>query len=707
MHLFRKAPAPVAPKKGPSPADMEKEVYVHIQTFKVNGSVQPAPLHEDLKMITSRIESVQKQIGAMQYMAATYEGGSDVKGASAAKSQVDQLNDELKQYEALKKMISHALQPTSLSSSKRKSVMNPKMRRETIKIALARKALYDYTDPEDSTFSISAGTVATVLDESDAEWTLILSPSNVQGYIPASYLSKQKSSADEGAEEKGDTTTPKEGESAHLSFEVHKALVLFDYTATGPNEMSLTTGEDVTVVSMDDDQWWEGLTDDGREGFFPRAYVELYKNRVAKSNSSESDLLAKVTAKALYAYSGSTSDELSLEEGQIFAVTDRTDKDWWAGELADGQIGFFPSAYVEITAYTPPVFNSSPASPTSPNINSNPVVKKELSKSTSMGTSVATSQNDGTNRTASGNPGLSRSNSSLSNGQKRPSGASFVVTSQALKKETLEELFKKEQEEERLKKEDEEKSKRSATSPSPMTTTSTASATSNTPGRINTVIFNSNNNANQVNNTGRLSASPSYNANQNQNGSPVKQSQDLRARSNTPEQRATIQQSIKTVTSTSATSVKSSRDTVSSQLFEDKETTKKPLSPSGSVSSPPLSSPVSSPSIQKEPSSKSDYENLYAPLSQAIVKFEAALKAKAGTPAPSTGRGGPLPTPGGGGVARGSAIFGGMKAAAASPKPVANTGPTLEEDFAILKNEIMAMKERYERALIDALTSIK
>ena len=53
-------------------------------------------------------------------------------------------------------------------------------------------------------------------------------------------------------------------------------LALYDYVTSIPGELGFKAGERVTVLSKDtgDDPWWEGRTDDGRRGQFPRAYID-------------------------------------------------------------------------------------------------------------------------------------------------------------------------------------------------------------------------------------------------------------------------------------------------------------------------------------------------------------------------------------------------------------------------------------------------
>ena len=47
-----------------------------------------------------------------------------------------------------------------------------------------------------------------------------------------------------------------------------------------------------------------------------------------------------------YSYAANQSDELTIEPGDIINIIDKTDQDWWSGEL-NGSVGIFPASYVQ------------------------------------------------------------------------------------------------------------------------------------------------------------------------------------------------------------------------------------------------------------------------------------------------------------------------------------------------------------------------
>ena len=54
-----------------------------------------------------------------------------------------------------------------------------------------------------------------------------------------------------------------------------------------------------------------------------------------------------VKAAAMYPYVAGNPDELSFEEGDVLAIVDRSEHDWWKVEK-DGKIYVVPAAYLEV-----------------------------------------------------------------------------------------------------------------------------------------------------------------------------------------------------------------------------------------------------------------------------------------------------------------------------------------------------------------------
>ena len=57
-----------------------------------------------------------------------------------------------------------------------------------------------------------------------------------------------------------------------------KFRVIHTYKANSNSELSIDIGEIVGLISMDDEEWWEGEIN-GKSGFFPKLYVQLIKEK--------------------------------------------------------------------------------------------------------------------------------------------------------------------------------------------------------------------------------------------------------------------------------------------------------------------------------------------------------------------------------------------------------------------------------------------
>jgi hypothetical protein len=53
------------------------------------------------------------------------------------------------------------------------------------------------------------------------------------------------------------------------------ATALYDFTADGEDELSVTEGERLTVLEKDGDEWWKCRNTKGAEGVVPASYLEV------------------------------------------------------------------------------------------------------------------------------------------------------------------------------------------------------------------------------------------------------------------------------------------------------------------------------------------------------------------------------------------------------------------------------------------------
>ena len=58
-----------------------------------------------------------------------------------------------------------------------------------------------------------------------------------------------------------------------------RVVAIYDYEAQGDEELTLRDGDIVNVIAKEDDVWWKGELN-GKEGMFPKDYVEVLGGKV-------------------------------------------------------------------------------------------------------------------------------------------------------------------------------------------------------------------------------------------------------------------------------------------------------------------------------------------------------------------------------------------------------------------------------------------
>ncbi|XP_048855771.1 SH3 domain-containing protein 19 [Brienomyrus brachyistius] len=140
-----------------------------------------------------------------------------------------------------------------------------------------------------------------------------------------------------------------------------QAQALHDFTAESAEELSLRTGDVVSMVEQVDSDWYRG-TCRGQSGFFPVNYVKVLTNvpmpSKGKTVRSAVSAVSGPRCVARFDFEGEQSDELSFSEGDVIRLREYVGQEWVRGELR-GRTGMFPLNFVEIVEDLP----SSPAQP--------------------------------------------------------------------------------------------------------------------------------------------------------------------------------------------------------------------------------------------------------------------------------------------------------------------------------------------------------
>ena len=130
---------------------------------------------------------------------------------------------------------------------------------------------------------------------------------------------------------------------------------IYDYAPQSANELEFAEGELLYILEKStEDDWWKGKKkaadeeEDEPMGLIPNNYVE--------------PAVPTHSAKALYDYSKQTDEEVSFAEDASIEVFDTSDPDWTLIGV-NGEYGFAPANYIELSETAAPISPRSPALP--------------------------------------------------------------------------------------------------------------------------------------------------------------------------------------------------------------------------------------------------------------------------------------------------------------------------------------------------------
>ncbi|KAJ4928774.1 hypothetical protein JOQ06_004399 [Pogonophryne albipinna] len=110
----------------------------------------------------------------------------------------------------------------------------------------------------------------------------------------------------------------------------------------------------IVVLAKNSTGWWLGeLQARGKKrqrGWFHSSHVKLLGPSSSKSSPSPLPVCQVI---AMYDYTAANRDELSFSKGQLISVLDKTNPDWWKGDV-NGVTGLLPTNYVQMTTESDP-----------------------------------------------------------------------------------------------------------------------------------------------------------------------------------------------------------------------------------------------------------------------------------------------------------------------------------------------------------------
>ncbi|KAJ5540245.1 hypothetical protein N7513_008577 [Penicillium frequentans] len=156
-----------------------------------------------------------------------------------------------------------------------------------------------------------------------------------------------------------------------------KGKMLYSYEATGPDEVTVQDGDNVTIVEADDGSGWLRVSIGGQDGLVPASYVEAapapspvpsassgLPERPGSTYSNSSASLAAPKrvgpavaprrgakklqyVEALYDYEARSDMEWNMTEGDRFVLVNRDSGDGWADVERGGVTKSVPANYIQ------------------------------------------------------------------------------------------------------------------------------------------------------------------------------------------------------------------------------------------------------------------------------------------------------------------------------------------------------------------------
>ncbi|XP_051579333.1 intersectin-2b isoform X2 [Myxocyprinus asiaticus] len=197
-------------------------------------------------------------------------------------------------------------------------------------------ALYTYESPEPGDLTFTEGDTILVTEREGEWWRGSIGDRS--GVFPSNYVKPKET---DNLSLSGKPGTPgKKPEVAQVSTE---------YTAAGAEQLNLAPGQLILILNKNPSGWWLGeLQARGKKrqkGWFPASHVKLLGSNSGKSTPAPAAVGQVI---AIYDYTAANEDELSFSKSQVINVLDKSNPDWWKGEL-NGVTGLIPTNYVKMT----------------------------------------------------------------------------------------------------------------------------------------------------------------------------------------------------------------------------------------------------------------------------------------------------------------------------------------------------------------------
>ncbi|KAJ7340180.1 Growth factor receptor-bound protein 2 [Desmophyllum pertusum] len=210
-------------------------------------------------------------------------------------------------------------------------------------------AKFMFAASQEDELSFEKGSVLNVLDKDEDKNWYKAELGDRDGWIPCTYISMKPHSWFHGK------ITRKQAEEALLQLQFEGAFLIRESESSpGDFSLSVRTGDNVQhfKIFKDDDRKYHLWI---RKFSSLNLLVEHHKtNSVSKTQEiflNEVDFRDEMV-QALFTFTAQDNDELSFVAGDWITVLDKSNPNWWKGQV-HGSIGIFPANYV-----SPPTQNT-------------------------------------------------------------------------------------------------------------------------------------------------------------------------------------------------------------------------------------------------------------------------------------------------------------------------------------------------------------
>ncbi|KAM7428012.1 Growth factorreceptor-bound protein 2 [Porites harrisoni] len=208
------------------------------------------------------------------------------------------------------------------------------------------EAKYRFAASQEDELSFEKGTIVNVLDmDSDKNWYKA-EQGNREGWIPNTYITMRAHNWFHGK------ITRRQAEEALLQLQFEGAFLIRE-SESSPGDFSLS------VRSGDKVQHFKIFKDEEKKYYlwirkFPSLNQLVDYHKTNSVSKTQHILLNEVEfrdemVQALFSFTAQDDDEVSFNAGDWITVLDKTNEDWWKGQV-HGCVGIFPRNYVSSPA---------------------------------------------------------------------------------------------------------------------------------------------------------------------------------------------------------------------------------------------------------------------------------------------------------------------------------------------------------------------